>query len=262
MRRKSEVPQDPAAILGRDGCVRFAATQPARSWAVAAGTLARSLSNQPEHRLRNLRHGKTWFVGVDLLPNDANGAIADIPLRGPWQAHLPVHRPLHRAQVSIVYPGYPRQDPEESEANHRYRVRRRAAHMDGLLPEGPERRRYPREFHAYVLGVHLDGCSQAPTVYWRGSHRIMGQAMRAAIAGRDSAQVDVTEAYHAARRHVFETCEMVPLDGATVGASFLMHRFTLHGTEPWEAATQEGESRMIAFLRPEFETAAEWLTAD
>lgn len=221
--------------------------------------MAQKASHDPEIRHRNLRHGDTWFVGVDVLPNDASGSVDGVPLAGPWQAHLPANRPLHRAQVSIVYPGYPQKDPQESEANHRYRIRRRAAHMDGLLPEGPDRRRFPREFHAYVLGIHLDDCARAPTVFWRGSHRIMGQAMQAAIGAQDPAQVDVTDAYHAARREVFETCDMVALDGATQGASFLMHRFTLHGTEAWHGQGTGAAARKIAFFRPEFDTADLWL---
>jgi hypothetical protein len=49
--------------------------------------------------------------------------------------------PLHRAQVSVTYPGYPAPDPEESDAAHRFRRDRDAAHLDGLLPVGPEKRR-------------------------------------------------------------------------------------------------------------------------
>ena len=58
-------------------------------------------------------------VGVDALPNDENGAIGGVPLQGPWEGLMPWITPLHQAQVSVVYPSYPRRDAEESEANHR-----------------------------------------------------------------------------------------------------------------------------------------------
>jgi hypothetical protein len=246
--------------LLEDGCVAYPATKASRAWASAALARARDITADPDTKRVNLRHGETWFVGVDALPNDATGAIDGVPLSGAWDADVPRDFHMHPAQVSVMYPGYPTKDTDQSEANHRYRVDRCAAHVDGLLPEGPARRRYPREFHAYVLGIHLNDCDAAPTVYWRGSHRIMGAALRAVIGAQDPREVDVTDAYKAARREVFETCEMLTVTGAP-GAAFLMHRHVLHGTAPWSDDVS-GEARFSAFFRPEFTDPSEWLAAD
>ena len=137
------------------------------------------------------------------------------------------------------------------------------AHVDGLLPVGPDRRRFAREYHAYILGVCLGDCNGAPTVFWPGSHRIVGRALREAIGESQPAKVDVTEAYHAARAEVFATCEMVTIKNE-LGASFLLHRHTLHGTDVWDPALADNcgpEGRMIAFFRPEFRDPADWLSA-
>jgi hypothetical protein len=49
--------------------------------------------------------------------------------------------PLHPAQVSVTYPGYPAQDPGESDAAHRFRATGTRPISMGLLPVGPEKRR-------------------------------------------------------------------------------------------------------------------------
>lgn len=241
--------------MADDGFAVFAHDARTARWAKAAYARALEISAQPEIKARNLRHGSTWFVGVDVLPNDDTGAVDGVPLAGPWQTHVP-DLPQHAGQVSIIYPGYPVKDPDQSDANHRFRVNRMAAHMDGLLPEGPQRRRNPREFHAYILGLPLNPVTAAPTVVWKGSHKIMQKAMQEAVGENDPAAVDVTDAYHAARKRVFETCEMVPLR-AGPGQSFLLHRCALHGTAPWQGPADDG--RMIAFFRPEFTDPLDWL---
>ncbi|WP_147113601.1 hypothetical protein [Tateyamaria sp. syn59] len=242
-------------MMSRDGFVVFDHDPRTARWAHAAHNVAARLATDPQVRAQNLRHGDTWFVGVDLLPNDRQGAVENVPLAGPWQTDVP-DLLLHPAQVSIVYPGYPARDPDQSEANHRYRVTRMAAHVDGLLPEGKDRRRFPREFHAYILGLPLKDVSASPTVVWKGSHIIMQAALADVIGGRDPKTVDVTEAYHAARREVFERCDAVPM-AARPGQAFLIHRMALHGTAPWTGPP--GAGRMIAFFRPEFADPRDWL---
>lgn len=257
--------------LERDGFIRFAPDARVARWAQAAYARAREISQSAEARATHLRHGQTWFVGVDALPTDPAGAIDGIPLEGPWD--LP-ELPLHPAQLSIIYPGYPAQDPGQSDANHAFRRDRFAAHVDGLLPLGPHRRRYAREWHAYVLGIPLNQTAAAPTVVWRGSHRIMQRALRAAIGAAEVAHVDVTRAYAAARRTVFDTCQTVRLAPEGAGSAFLLHRFALHGTAPWktpepapeaapETAPETGpdpaEGRMVAFFRPAYPAPETWL---
>lgn len=242
-------------MMERDGFVVFEHDDRVARWAAAARAVAEEISADPDVRARNLRHGSTWFVGVDTLPNGSDGSISGMSLEGPWSQLVP-HLPQHRAQLSIIYPGYPRRDPGESDANHRYRVTRCAAHVDGLLPEGAKRRRYAREYHAYILGIPLNESDMAPTVVWPGSHRVMRTVLRDAIGAAAPETVDVTDAYHDARRKVFEDSDPVPLH-ARPGQAFLIERFALHGTQPWQGP--DGPGRMIAFFRPEFPDPRDWL---
>jgi hypothetical protein len=241
--------------LDQEGVAVFGSDPAVLKWARAARDIAQRIAEDPSEQARHLRHGKTWFSGVDVLPNEPDGSVAGVPLVGPWQEFVPDLR-QHAGQLSIVYPGYPKRDPDQSEANHRYRMDRMAAHVDGLLPIGPERRRFAREYHAYVLGLPLNHVASAPTVVWQGSHVIMQRALVQAIADRSVADVDVTDAYHAARREVFERCTPVPIIAAP-GQSFLIHRFALHGTGPWQGPV--GPGRMIAFFRPEYDDPRKWL---
>lgn len=225
-------------------------------WAQAAHVAALRLTADPEIQRANLRHQDTWFVGVDALPNAADGSISGVPLAGRWQADVAVPSLWHAAQLSVVYPGYPGRDPHESEANHRFRVVRHAAHVDGLLPEGPARRRYLREPHAFILGLPLNISDAAPLMVWPGSHKIMGAAFAALARRVDLAKADLTETYQAARRSVFEQIEPVPVVGAP-GQVMLLHRHLLHGVAPWSAAANAPpEGRMIAYFRPQFSVSA------
>ncbi len=212
----------------------------------------------------------TWVVGDDALPNDAGGCVDGVPLscqsrevaEGLWG-----RLPLHRAQVSVIWPGYPRPRAGEGAAAFRYRLRRDAAHVDGLLPVGPARRRMLRERHAYILGLPLTEADEgaSPLVVWEGSHHIMRRAFETALAGchpRDWGEEDLTETYHAARRAVFETCPRVAVH-ARPGAGYLLHRMTLHGVAPWsEGAMAPPEGRMVAYFRPELPEAASALWLD
>lgn len=215
----------------------------------------------------------TWFVGVDALPNDTLGRIGAGPMLGgaAMQAIAARHGaipPLHRGQLSVTWPGYPRPRRGESAAGFRYRQVRDAAHVDGLLPIGPERRRMVKEPHLFILGLPLNSADPdaAPLAVWSGSHRIMGRAFAHALAGHapdQLAHVDVTEAYQAARREVFDSCPRVLLP-ARPGQAIVLHRHLLHGVSHWaEGASGEGGCRMVAYFRPEAPGGvAQWVGAD
>jgi hypothetical protein len=238
-------------VFDRDGDVA--------RWAEAARGAGIRVSRDRSIRADNLRHAGTWFVGVDALPNDPTGAVDGVPLAGPWKRHVSAPASWHAAQLSIVYPGYPGQDSDESDANHAFRIKRHAAHVDGLLPEGPDRRRFLREPHAFILGLPLNTCAAAPLMVWPGSHLIMGTAFRAAIGTDDPATVDLTDPYQAARRQVFEQIRPRALH-AVPGQSILLHRHLLHGVAPWQDGVPDpGMGRMIAYFRPQF-TPGEWLS--
>lgn len=231
------------------------------AWAAAAAEAAAGVLADPAMQARWLRHGGTWFAGVDALPNAPDGSIGGVALNGPWREPLGWDGAWHQAQLSVVYPGYPRRDPDEGEAAHRFRRDRDGAHLDGLLPEGPERRRHLREPHAFILGLPLTEVTEgtAPFVVWEGSHRVIGRAFAAALGGVDPAdcgEIDLTEVYQAARREVFATCPRVVVT-ARPGEAILCHRRAIHGTAPWTGPAAEG--RIVAWFRPLLPQAADWL---
>lgn len=234
------------------------------AWARAALGPAKAVAADVEMRARWLRHGGTWFVGVDALPNADDGAIGGVALAGPWEGEVPAMK-LHRAQLSVVYPGYPRRDQVESAAAHAFRRERDAAHLDGLLAEGPDKRRFLREPHGWILGLPLTATEASPLVVWEGSHEIIRDAFMAAFAGvppADWAATDVTEIYKDARDEVFEMCNRVELP-MVPGQSVLMHRMLIHGVAPWKpGAKAPPEGRMVAYFRPVLRDMRDWLRLD
>lgn len=241
----------------RTGWVKFGPCDLLSDWVAHAAPVAQTLINDAAHIDDWLRCGGTWFAGVNLLPNDTEGRVADGPaLRGAARDFIRARYgalPLDRAQLSVVYPGYPKPMPSESGPAFGYRLKRDAAHVDGLLPIGPQRRRHLREPHAWVLGIPLNASDASPLVIWEGSHDIMRQCFASHLADIDPASwgdVDLTEIYHAARARCFETCPRVELR-ARPGESYLIHRFALHGVAPW-ADDLAVHARQIAYFRPEW----------
>ena len=218
------------------------------------------------------RCGGTWFAGVNVLANDGAGRIGGGPPLGGAAVDfiadaLGLSLPFDAGQLSVTRPGYPQPSAEESAAAFRYRRDRDAAHVDGLLPIGPARRRMIREPHGFILGLPVTESDPeaAPVVVWEGSHTIMRRAFAAALAGHAEAdwpEVDVTDAYHAARREVFDTCRRVTIP-ARPGEAYVIHRLALHGVAPWaEGAGAEAEGRAIAYFRPELPGGiGDWLAA-
>lgn len=229
-------------------------------WAAAVRPLAIELV--PQHRDEWLRCGGTWFAGVNILPNDGQGRIPGGPaLPAALTAEIAALTGLpgwswDRAQISVCHPGYPRRDGRDSDAAFRYRRNRDAAHLDGLLPVGPDRRRHLREHHGFILGIPLVETSPdaAPLVIWEGSHRLAARAFREILAGTAPERwggIDLTERYHALRREIFAACPRVPVH-AKPGEAYLLHRHALHGIAPWaEGAHAPPEGRMIAYFRPD-----------
>ncbi|WP_300032286.1 hypothetical protein [uncultured Roseobacter sp.] len=215
----------------------------------------------------------TWFVGLDALDNDALGRVAGSePLSGAavefLRARVGCWPALHRAQLSVTFPGYPRPRAGENAAAFRYRRNRDAAHVDGLIGIGAPKRRFVRESHAFILGIPLNTAdpAAAPLVVWEGSHLILRRAFAEAFQGlpADSLpDLDVTDVYQRARREVFETCRRVPVT-APRGGAIIIHRLALHGVAPWqEGARAGGDRRMIAYFRPEMPGGvAAWVAPD
>ena len=127
-------------------------------WVLAALPAARAAVRDPA-LAHLLQCEGTWFVGLDALPNDPEGRIdGSVPLQGDVVNFLRsagVWSDLHPAQISITYPGYPKPRDGETPAAFRYRLNRDAAHIDGIIATGPERRRFISEPHAWILGIAL-----------------------------------------------------------------------------------------------------------
>lgn len=247
------------AALAADGFAVLPASAESLAWAQAAAQVGKAVAADPDQQAAWLQCEGTWFVGVDALPNAPDGSVdgAGLPtvLKSATEAAFGPLGPLHPAQLSVVYPGYPRPRKGESDGAFRYRLNRDAAHVDGLLAEGPERRRFLKEPHQFILGISLTeaDAGAAPLVVWRGSHRIIGRAFAAMLddvpEDRRGA-VDVTDGYTAARREVFETCKRVPVP-LRPGEAVLLHPHLLHGIAPWaEGARAAPEGRMTAYFRP------------
>ena len=225
--------------------------------------------SEPAH-LSWWRHHKTWFVGVNALENDTTGALPGGPPFGGEVIRYINQIPglgglaLDRAQVSVCRPGYPGRDVDESEANHRYRRQRDAAHIDGILRRGPDKRRYLGEFHAYILGIPMTVCDAgaSPFVIWEGSHLLARETFLGVFDGMPADQwpsVDLTDTYHSLRRIIFEQCPR-RLIHAEPGQVYLVHRMALHGMAPWEPAARAGpDGRMICYFRPPLAEPAPWL---
>lgn len=251
------------------GWVRFEWDENIAAWAAHARAAGLAAVKDPSHA-GWMDCENTWFIGVDALPNDAAGRLPGGP---PLEAALfdlitarigPVP-PLHKGQLSIIYPGYPRPRAGEGGAAFRYRAKRDAAHVDGVKMFTADRRRRVEEPHAWVLGLPLNEAAPdaAPLVVWEGSHEVMRRAFATVFNGlpqEDWHLADVTEAYTIARKEVFATCRRVTVH-AKPGEAYLMHRLCLHGVAPW-AAPPASEGRMIAYFRPELPNwAPDWLTA-
>jgi len=253
--------------------VRFGPDPVLAEWVEAARPVAMGIAGDPEMQARWLRCGGTWFAGVNVLPNDADGAVEEAGVPALSGAAVDFVRDAlglapeawDRAQVSVCHPGYPRPWEGESEAAFGYRLRRDAAHVDGLLRDDA-RRRCIGETHAFLLGLPLTEAhpDAAPFVVWEGSHEIMRRALRERLAGVPAghwSEADVTDAYWAARREAFETCPRVAIR-ARPGEAYVCHRLLLHGVAPWTAP--EGPPRAIAYFRPERGAAPDprwWLEA-
>ncbi len=251
------------------GWCRFPVDPTLLDWIEATGPAIRTSIADPENA-NWWRHGDTWFAGVNVLPNDADGAVPDgMPLGGVACDFIRKvlgypDLPWDRAQVSVCHPGYPKPMAGESPAVYRFRRDRDAAHIDGLAKEGPDRRRFLREYHGFVLGIPVTRYSggAAPLSLWEGSHNIVRTWLCKTfhdIPPDEWGTVDLTDSYQSLRREIFETCRRITICAAP-GESYILHRHMLHGMAPWQdGATAEPEGRVIVYFRPPVPDQLAWL---
>jgi hypothetical protein len=240
------------------------------NWVQHALPNAINAANDPKHHPEWLRAQGTWFVGVDVLGNDPQGAVAGSnPLTGALlhaaqYAMGQEHFDWGHGQVSVCYAGYPKQENEPDSA-YRYRLKRASAHLDGLKPVGELRRRMMQEFHGFILGVPLNDtpAKAAPFVIWEGSHIILRDMLQKAYGTtpvEDWENIDITDIYQETRAYIFDTCKRVEIH-AKRGEAYIAHRFALHGMDGGdESLNGPVEGRIIAYFRPYWQTAMQgWL---
>ena len=251
------------------GWCRFDYDEGLANWVEAVLPYAREVVSAKANA-QWLRCSGTWFAGVNVLPNQPDGSVKDgLLLQGAVidfirQNFKPDPLVLDAAQVSVCYPGYPQPMESESENAFRFRRDRDAAHIDGFLREGPDKRRHLRECHGFVLGIPMVEFDKtaSPLMVWEGSHELVRAAMAARFEGIQASNwgdEDITECYHALRKEIFDQCERVPVS-AKPGEAYLLHRLALHGISPWQEAAKAGaDGRMICYFRPDIGNIESWL---
>ena len=250
---------NPAQELAEKGWVKFSFDPQILAWVNSVHEAANQAIDAPENAVWR-RAGGTWFVGVNVLPNDPNGCVpGGVPLAGQVIDFLPRSN-WDRAQISVMYPGYPIQDKGETDASFRFRQKRFAAHVDGLTIEGTENRRFLTEPHAFVLGLPLTDCAASPLMAWEGSHKKIKETFAnvfADIPPDEWSKIDVTDAYKSVRKTILNAVEPTPVI-AKPGEAYVIHRLALHGVAPWTGT--ETTPRKIAYFRPTVSgSIAQWL---
>jgi len=247
------------------GWIKFEFDHRVVRWAKAANSKINLKLKNKEILKNNLTCQGTWFVGVDALDNDPGGALGKISLSGPFKSLMKSFKTsgLHSAQVSIIFEGYPKPRDQESESSFNFRLKRDAAHVDGLIADFPGGPRKLKEPHAYVLGIPINQAPKgaSPIVVWEGSHHLISQALKRLFLNRDPGEwkdLDVREVYLQTRKTVFEKCKRRVLH-ANLGESYMIHRLCVHGISPWNSSVKNfPEGRKIAYFRPELQYLADW----
>ncbi|MFT5115945.1 MAG: hypothetical protein ACI8P9_005304 [Parasphingorhabdus sp.] len=217
------------------------------------------------------RNNNTWFVGVNALPNDPLGRVGKSShLQGKVTDFIKRLMPdetfqWDQGQISVCYPSYPQPWEGETEAAHQYRLKRDAAHVDGLAREGPQLKRHLREHHAFILGIPLVSApaDASPVVIWEGSHQITRDCFKEYlqhIHPDNWGDVDVTKRYHELRKQIFHSCNRIEL-AVQPGECYLIHRLAMHGIAPWRnKQLGYNDGRIICYFRPELDDPGKWLS--
>jgi hypothetical protein len=249
----------------RKGWIKFEYDQRIVRWAKVANSKIIAKQKNKENFENGLTCQGTWFVGVDALDNNLDGTLDEVPLQGPFENLMKrskVHG-LHPAQVSIIFEGYPKPRDQESESSFNFRLKRDAAHIDGLIADFPGGPRKLKEPHAYVLGIPLNQVPKgaSPVVVWEGSHHLISEAFERFFLNRTPHEwrdIDIREVYFETRKSIFKKCIRRILH-ANVGESYMVHRLCLHGISPWNSKIKNlYEGRRIAYFRPELKDIANW----
>ena len=108
------------------GWIKFPFDSQLDAWVTSAKLSAQAVIADVEMQKQWLQCEGTWFVGVDALPNDLSGRIGGSdPLAGRAvdfiMQNFGTLPALHPAQMSVIYPGYPKPRAKETPAAFRFR---------------------------------------------------------------------------------------------------------------------------------------------
>ena len=253
-----------------------------RPWINAAKRNIVSKFKNKQYDMGQLRSGSTWFVGINFLDNGPKGDIKGVPFSSKIQSDIrrqfgSLIECWDQGQVSICWPGYPRRDLTETLNSFKYRVKKYASHVDGLIPTGNKRRRFAREFHAFILGIPIINSTShsAPIIVWEGSHLIFRDLFKTLYSGLSEFEVnnlDITEIYQECRRKVFSTCS-ASIVCCDKNRPYILDRHRLHGVLPWVDATRNLSvtsdtprseidplaGRAVIYFRPQYEHKLDWV---
>ena len=121
-------------LFGKTGYIEFGYDEQIAKWAECAKKKSSRILADPAHLQKWLQCEGTWFVGVDVLPNNSSGDFTNAKLPNVFKSFMAKInlKPYHKAQLSVIFPGYPKPRIGDSEAAFEYRRKRDAAHVDGF----------------------------------------------------------------------------------------------------------------------------------
>ena len=255
-------------LFGDTGYIEFKHDEQIVKWAEYAGKKGNEILANSSQLAKWLQCEGTWFVGVDVLPNDSGGNFKEVKFPDIFKRLMEKInlKSYHKAQLSVIFPGYPKPRAGDSEAAYKYRLKRDAAHVDGLLPIGTNKRRHLIEAHGIILGIPLNNTHSgaSPIVVWEGSHLIMQKEfsnLLSKVAPSGWKDIDLTDTYKKARRNCFENCKRVVIE-SPVGTGYALHPLLLHGITPWVSPSKglESSNRQVAYFRPLLNNVQDWLS--
>ena len=231
---------------------------------------------------RDFRSGNTWFIGTNFLDNGSDGNINGVSMSsglwsqisGKFGQGVEYWDP---GQVSIFWQGYPKNDSRETEKAFKYRLNKYASHVDGLLPIGPKKRRFAKEYHAFILGLPVINsmAGSAPLVVWEGSHIIFRDLFRRLynrVSETELRNLDITEMYQKCRTKVFSTCPIRKIF-SDHNQPYVLDRHLLHGVVQWKTNKMHSSKkcpndgiqfdplsgRIVIYFRPSYKSPMDWL---
>lgn len=256
--------------LASQGWHRLPASKALKAWAEHHLLPAQQCLHDPKQQSWWC-YSNTWFAGVNVLPNNGKGAVDGCPplpeaLLTELLAYCDASQgDMDKGQISALLPGYPQWDPQQSAAANQFRQQHFAAHLDGLVPIGTQRRRHLTEQHSFILGIGLTDHPEeaAPLMLWPGSQQRIQAWLRSRLANLPSerwAEVDLTDEYQQLRQQILMDTQPMPLP-LSKGQGYLLHRHLLHGMGHWphDIPDPQQQGRIIAYFRPCWHAPSLWL---